>query len=218
MVRKTKCEAEITRGKIIDAAFDIFLERGFNRATLEDISRNAGLTRGAIYCHFRNKTELFVALTSGAFDPLRCAVKDALSTTNSSDPLDAIQNYLITLTKFLIEPSRPRKILEIIMRGEDISPLFEIKSELMGILDKELATLVTIYRKAAQHGTLSNNVTATNAALDTYVFSCGLLHLTWGNAMKTAAKDFTDMINGHMQVRRVATRLPALELGKKRGE
>jgi AcrR family transcriptional regulator len=40
----------------------VFLERGVTRAILDDIARAAGLTRGAIYWHFRDKLEIFLAL------------------------------------------------------------------------------------------------------------------------------------------------------------
>jgi hypothetical protein len=40
----------------------VFLERGVSRATLDEIARAAGVTRGAIYWHFRDKLEIFVAL------------------------------------------------------------------------------------------------------------------------------------------------------------
>ncbi len=62
MARKTKEEAEKTRGALLDAALDVFYEKGFVRATLDDIARAAGLTRGAIYWHFKDKAALLEAL------------------------------------------------------------------------------------------------------------------------------------------------------------
>lgn len=62
MARKTKEEAEKTRSALLDAALDVFYDKGFVRATLDDIARAAGLTRGAIYWHFKDKVALFEAL------------------------------------------------------------------------------------------------------------------------------------------------------------
>lgn len=63
MAGKTREEAEKTRTKILDAAFDIFTRKGFVRTTLHDIAAAAGVTRGAIYWHFKDKSELFKALS-----------------------------------------------------------------------------------------------------------------------------------------------------------
>src|SRR6201994_3729059 len=61
-VRRTKAEAEQTREAILKAAVETFLERGVTRATLDEIARAARVTRGAVYWHFRDKLEIFLAL------------------------------------------------------------------------------------------------------------------------------------------------------------
>ena len=62
MVRRTKEEAMETRSRIMDAAVDVFFERGVANATLNDIATRAAVTRGAIYWHFKNKLDVFDAL------------------------------------------------------------------------------------------------------------------------------------------------------------
>jgi AcrR family transcriptional regulator len=55
---------EETRRELIAAALTVFAREGFHGATLDQIAREAGYTTGAIYWHFKNKDELFLA----AFD------------------------------------------------------------------------------------------------------------------------------------------------------
>jgi AcrR family transcriptional regulator len=62
MVRKTKEEAEQTRKDIIEAARRTFHQYGVSRSTCERIAKAAGVTRGAVYWHFRDKAEIFFAL------------------------------------------------------------------------------------------------------------------------------------------------------------
>ena len=62
MARKTKEEAERTYHLLLDAAIDEFTDRGVAHTTLLQIATRAGLTRGAIYWHFKNKDELIMAL------------------------------------------------------------------------------------------------------------------------------------------------------------
>ncbi len=63
MVRKTKEETQRTRDQILKVALSVFAERGYSRASLQVIAEGAGFTRGAVYWHFKNKAELFMALS-----------------------------------------------------------------------------------------------------------------------------------------------------------
>src|SRR6476646_12275360 len=52
---------EHTRSLLLDAAEEVFAEKGFTTATLDDIAHAAGYTKGAIYKHFATKEGLFLA-------------------------------------------------------------------------------------------------------------------------------------------------------------
>jgi AcrR family transcriptional regulator len=54
---------EHTRSLLLDAAEDVFSEKGFTAATLDDIAFAAGYTKGAIYKHFATKEDLFLAVS-----------------------------------------------------------------------------------------------------------------------------------------------------------
>src|SRR3954451_24609908 len=54
---------EHTRSLLLDAAEDVFAEKGFTPATLDDIAGVAGYTKGAIYKHFATKQDLFLAVS-----------------------------------------------------------------------------------------------------------------------------------------------------------
>ncbi|WP_319760680.1 TetR family transcriptional regulator [Maridesulfovibrio sp.] len=71
MARKTKEEAEKTRQALLASAFKVFNEKGYAKTTLQDIAQDAGVTRGAVYWHFKNKTDLFGKLFDYAFMPVR---------------------------------------------------------------------------------------------------------------------------------------------------
>ena len=62
MVRKTKEEAQETRNAILDAAEVVFQKQGVSRTSLAEIAAAAGVTRGAIYWHFKNKEDVFNAM------------------------------------------------------------------------------------------------------------------------------------------------------------
>ncbi|MCV7409576.1 TetR family transcriptional regulator [Mycobacterium florentinum] len=54
---------EHTRSLLLDAAEEVFAEKGFTSATLDDIAHAAGYTKGAIYKHFATKEDLFLAVS-----------------------------------------------------------------------------------------------------------------------------------------------------------
>lgn len=51
-----------TRDRVLDAATEVFAERGFNGASVEEIAEAAGFSRGAVYSNFADKDELFLAV------------------------------------------------------------------------------------------------------------------------------------------------------------
>ena len=58
-MRKSKEDTQLTREKIIESAFESFFELGYAETSLSLIAENAGMTRGAIYWHFKDKNELY---------------------------------------------------------------------------------------------------------------------------------------------------------------
>ncbi len=62
MSRRTKAEAEETRLRILEAALDVFYRKGYSRTTFVDIAREVGMTKGAVYWHFKSKPDLLAAM------------------------------------------------------------------------------------------------------------------------------------------------------------
>jgi AcrR family transcriptional regulator len=51
-----------TRGRLLDAAAEVFAKRGIEAASLDEVAAAAGYTKGAVYSNFSSKTDLFIAL------------------------------------------------------------------------------------------------------------------------------------------------------------
>ncbi len=60
-----------TRARLLDAARDLTREMGFERTTLQEVARRAGMTTGAIYGNFKNRDDLFMALAERQWTPIR---------------------------------------------------------------------------------------------------------------------------------------------------
>ncbi|TDF80712.1 TetR family transcriptional regulator [Pseudomonas sp. H9] len=78
MARKTAAEAARTRRTILQAAGDLFSREGVSDTTLEQIARQANVTRGAIYWHFKGKQDLLDTLFNEQRLPLEVDVPQSL--------------------------------------------------------------------------------------------------------------------------------------------
>ena len=67
--------SEETRSKILGAAIKLFSTRGFNSASVDDICRDAGISKGAFYHHFKSKQALFLALLDGWLQTIDNAIE-----------------------------------------------------------------------------------------------------------------------------------------------
>jgi AcrR family transcriptional regulator len=74
--RKPKGDKRVrTRAALLQAARALIRERGYERTTLEEVARRAGMTTGAIYGNFKNRNDLFIALGQTYWAPIRPKVK-----------------------------------------------------------------------------------------------------------------------------------------------
>ncbi len=71
-----------TREYLLQAAAQVFAERGFYAATLDEVAAAAGFTKGAVYSNFKNKEDLFLALLEDAYAREMTALR---ATIESSD-------------------------------------------------------------------------------------------------------------------------------------
>jgi AcrR family transcriptional regulator len=79
---------EETREALIDAGYEVFVRRGFEAASIDEIAETAGFTRGAFYKHFKNKDELLYALTDRHWVTAEDDFLAELAHTNSLTDLD----------------------------------------------------------------------------------------------------------------------------------
>jgi TetR/AcrR family acrAB operon transcriptional repressor len=70
---------ERTRAKLIEVAAQVIGEKGYERLTLEEVARRAGMTRGAIYGNFKNREELILAVVSTRWQPIAPAWRPGAS-------------------------------------------------------------------------------------------------------------------------------------------
>ena len=96
MPKRTHEEAMLTKQQIMDAAYKVFSEKGYDKTSLSDIAREAGVTRGAIYWHFEDKAELLCELIRGMAEKHNLAghLRRAAD-PEETDPLGLLKQWML---------------------------------------------------------------------------------------------------------------------------
>ena len=81
---------ELTRAHLLAAAAEVFAERGFHGATLDQIADAAGFSKGAVYSNFASKDELFLALNQRQGEEMVQAYAEATADAEDQTPAERI--------------------------------------------------------------------------------------------------------------------------------
>jgi len=204
MVRKTKEDAELTRKRIINSARAVFLARGVSRSTLEHIAAHAEVTRGAVYWHFKNKTDIFHAIRDQVFLPLIDRMDDSLTLASNEDPLTQIENSLCVTFDDLNNNIEMRQTYEIMMiKCEYVDEFSLVLQQILSNCSSITSKIKLAYERAEAQNLLACKHTPLALALDTHLFFGGLLHM-WvkdadGSMFRNQAKE---LIKSHINLRR----------------
>ena len=89
-----------TRDRLLAAACEVFAEKGYDRAGVQEIARRAGFTTGAIYGRFRGKADLLLAAISAQshdeFDELFAEYRSNAAEGRATDVLATVGSHLVT--------------------------------------------------------------------------------------------------------------------------
>ena len=114
-MRKTKEEAYQTRCNLLAAALTIFYERGVSKASLDEIAKTAGVTRGALYWHFKNKEDLFEALFQSHYANIEQQLEQVLHSDPTNDPLNLLFKSVLQHFDSLVNDHDFRKFNTILL-------------------------------------------------------------------------------------------------------
>ncbi|MGD2085396.1 MAG: TetR family transcriptional regulator [Candidatus Aminicenantes bacterium] len=156
-MKKTKEDAALTRKVLIDAALSVFSHKGYAQATLEEVAKEAGVTRGAIYWHFGNKFEMFYAVLQELYKKAEVRVRKIID----SDQRPLVKLHHLMQEFFLIVSNEEEfGIIEEVQlfkarKGEEFSRLYKDHVENVETM-REL--LIGIVREGIAAGEFDSNL------------------------------------------------------------
>ena len=170
MPRNTKEEALETRNRILDAAENVFYTKGVAHTSLDDIAKAANVTRGAIYWHFKNKSDLFIAMCDRVHVPIE-EMAQANAQEAVEDPLGDLRKGCVYVLKEAVLNPHSRKVFEILFhKCEFVEANEAISTKQRECFSRGTSTIERILRNAVAKDQLPKDLDASLAA--------NLLHAT----------------------------------------
>ena len=157
MARKTKEEAQQTRATLMAVAMGLFCEKGLTNTSLTDVVNAAGMTRGAIYWHFKNKAELFIAVWEERCHPLSAKLA-ASEDENEPDPLDKLHSFLLEVLHGVLHDELSRQLFSILFDQERLGEELQCVQQHM---DNESLRFSASLHKALQNAVAHGQLPAT---------------------------------------------------------
>ena len=175
MVRRTKEKAQETRNRILDAAEQVFVEKGVSNTSLAQLAEAAGVTRGAIYWHFRNKADLFDAMMGRVVLPMEemaaRAGDDALE-----DPLAYVRACALNVLERLRADAQCQRVFEICChKVEYVDEMVQVRRRHIEARNNCLKHLERGLRNAAKKGLLASSFNPRLAAVGLHALVDGLI-------------------------------------------
>ncbi|CAN7475901.1 TetR/AcrR family acrAB operon transcriptional repressor [Paraburkholderia terricola] len=175
MARRTKEEALETRSSILDAAEQVFFEKGVSRTSLADIAQAAGVTRGAIYWHFAHKSDLFTEMFDRVLLPLD-ELKAASQNPNEPDPLGRLMEICTVCLRDTANDPRRRRVFDILfLKCELVEEMGPVMIRYQATMREGLNSIEGGLRNAISKGQMPADLDVTTAASMVHAFVGGSL-------------------------------------------
>ena len=141
-------QRKLTRARLIDSAMKLFSTRGYDHATIDDISQDAGYSKGAYYFHFSTKEDILIELLRRWSEDRSAALAGAGGDEGASD----IRAMLEALFSYDSDRRWPGVLLEFwaqSMRNEDV------KKQVAQVYASARQSLAAAFSEASARGEIT---------------------------------------------------------------
>src|SRR5580704_7904955 len=194
-VKPTRADkSALRRDAILTAALEEFSARGFAAARLEDVAQRAGVGKGTIYLHFRDKEALFQELVTTMLVPFIANIEVAPPV---GLPIRLVLERLIDLFVREIYGTERRKLIRLIMtEGPRFPQLAEFHYH--HVVKRAIAAMRALLEAAHRRGELRNDALVRFPQL---VIAPGMMAIVWSGLFdRFAALDVAALMGAHLDL------------------
>lgn len=174
-MRRTKEEAIQTKEKLLDAALDVFLAKGYSATTLQDIADYAGLTRGAVYWHFKGKEDIYKELYERVHR-LDMAVFDEVAGLELA-PFEKLRELVHAIIRNVYLNERYSDYLELTTFKIEYTEFEAINAEKTDTYSYAVVVMESLAQGAIEEGVIADKVPPAQVAKTLLLFIIGVCRL-----------------------------------------
>jgi AcrR family transcriptional regulator len=165
-----------TRERLVEAAADVIAEEGYDRAGVQEIARRAGLTNGAIYANFRDKSELLAEAVETGLLRLFGRMDEAhMAGASAAQVIEMVGRTLALYT-----PARSRTLIAEALAAARRDPDVGVRvRQLLGTLETRVTNAVA---EAREDGDIAEDVDPAALARFGVALAIGY-HVTYATGM-----------------------------------
>jgi len=146
---KWRRRSEARPGEIVQAALEVFAEKGFAAAKLDEIAAKAGISKGALYLYFETKEDIFRAVVREAVVPNIGMVEAALAQTTM--PFPDVLRLLFTRLELMVQTSRLGAVAKLVIgESRNFPELARVWHD--EVVSRALAALIKALERAQMRG------------------------------------------------------------------
>jgi TetR/AcrR family acrAB operon transcriptional repressor len=176
MARRTKEAAAATRESLLDAAQAVFRDKGVAHASLAEIAAAAGVTRGAVYWHFRDKAEVFKAMCERVQLPMEGKLASA-GRNRHDDPLGALRAASLDALAQLATDPRTQAVFDVVFhKCEFAAELAAVDERRLSADNACLRNVERLLEQAVARRQLPHDTDTRLAAQGLNAFVVGIMH------------------------------------------
>ena len=174
-MRKTKAETEKTKILLIDSALTVFLKKGYSTTTLEDIVKQAGMTRGAFYWHFKSKLDLHHAICRRETERVQGLIDVLLG--NNLPPFEKLQHFLFEVINNFYTNKRFNQYIELTRLKSESGFLHELSENKSGTFKLSLTSLEELLKQCQNENKIKATIDAKLISKQIHALVAGLYRL-----------------------------------------
>ena len=193
IMKKTKEEAELTKNQILKVAIKVFIKNGFSATRLEDIAKEANVTRGAIYHYFANKRDILLAIHQNNGERIQKIINNIIE--EEKDPIKILKNGFLRVYDHFENDEDFKEVEELFFKIEFAS-IIQHDEILRNCFHNDLKShknkILEIIKRGQKEKKIRKDIDAENLSIIIMTFHLGLSMVWFKGIMELSIRQMAE--------------------------